>query len=294
MATGEVLSSTLGDALPEMIGKARLVREFVGVWMRTTEQHKQIEGTGMTWTEHSINQLDAQDIQESSRNENWQQFAGTILKVEPQMTQVVIKITDRTYRKIAKVVSGAFGPLAGNSMARKKDEDYLALFASFSTGASPGAGNPMSHGYIAAAKNRTTSNRIEPSNGNVFTVLRGEQIYDVQQELLAGVGTYTVPVGLTEATFRSGFQGTVAGSNVFEDGNIAIGASGAQDMRGATHAREGVLAIAGMAIKTEKDRDIFFGGGADVISMVDEYGFVERSAGNWCYQHLSDGTPPTS
>lgn len=291
---GEVLSGTLADALPEIVGGARLVREFDGVWQRTTDKKTQQEGTGLQWTEYALDQINAQDIQETTQNENFQSFSGTLMGVEPTMTQVIIKITDRTYRKIAKVVSAQFGKLAGNAMARKKDEDYLALFSTFGTGASPGAGNPMSSGHILAAVNRTTSNRNEPSMGNVYTVLRGEQIYDIQSEVLAGVGTYTIPSGMTESTFRSGFRGSVGGSNLFEDGNIAIGASGAQDARGATHAREGVVAVMGMSLKTERDRDMRFGGGADEVSLVDEYAFVERSSGNWCYAHLSDATLPTS
>jgi len=66
------------------------------------------------------------------------------------------------------------------------------------------------------------------------------------------------------------------------------------NVRGATHSREGVVAVIGMDIKEETDRDIHFGGGADEISLVNEYAFVERSAGNWCFAHLHDATAPTS
>ena len=44
-----------------------------------------------------------------------------------------------TYRRIADVVESKIGTLAGNAMARKKDDDYTTLFATFGTGASPGA-----------------------------------------------------------------------------------------------------------------------------------------------------------
>ena len=97
---------------------------------------------------------------------------------------------------------------------------------------------------------------------------------------------------MTEETFRKGFSGTVAGSNVFEDGNIPI--DGSDDARGATHSREGVVAVKGMTLKTETRRDPSFGGGADEIFMTDEYAFVERSASNWAYSHLSDALAPTS
>ena len=63
---------------------------------------------------------------------------------------------------------------------------------------------------------------------------------------------------------------------------------------GATHSREAVVCVNGMALKTETRRDPGFGGGADELFMTDEYGFAERSAGNWAFAHLSDATAPTS
>ncbi|MDZ4250912.1 MAG: hypothetical protein U0990_12625 [Candidatus Nanopelagicales bacterium] len=277
-----------------MIADARIVREYEGVWMRTTDKRTLREGTGLTWHEISLAALEGMDITEQTQNNNPQQMSDTLLSLTPSMVQILVKITDRTYRRIADIVESKMGQLAGNAMARKKDDDYTSLFASFGTGASPGAGQPLSFGHISAAVNRTTSNRNEPSIGNVYTVLRGEQIYDIQNEILAGIGTYTIPSGMTADVFKSGFRGSVSGSNLFEDGNIPIGASGAQDARGATHAREGVVAVQGMSIKTETRRDPGFGGGADEVYMTDEYGFVERSSGNWCYAHLSDATLPTS
>lgn len=296
MAVGETLSSTLGDALPEIIADARIVREYKGTWKRTCTVKNQEEGTGLAWTEYQLGQLNAQGIGESQDNRNYQQFAGTLLSSEPVMSQIIIKVTDRTYRKIAKVVSSKFGGLAANAMERKKDEDYLALFSTFATTTSPGTGNPLSHGHIAAAVANVTSNATEGAMSSVYSVLHGFQIYDLQLEVLAPVGTYEV-TGMTEAVYKQGWRGSVAGSDVFLDNNIDPTGVSSTNGRGATHAREGVYAINGMSIKTERDRDIYFGGGADVISMVDEYSFVENTSRGtqvFAQQHVSDCTAPAS
>lgn len=296
MAVGEVTSGTLGDALPEIVADARIVREYEGTWMRTCDVKRQQEGTGLAWTQFQLAQIEAQDISENQSNNNFQQFAGTLLSSEPVMSQIIIKITDRTYRKIAKIVSGKFGSLAGNAMARKKDEDYLALFSTFSTTASPGTGNPLSHGHIAAAVANAKSNATEPAMSSVYSVLHGFQIYDLQLEVLAPVGTYSI-TGMSESVYKQGWRGSVAGSDVFEDGNINPTGVSSTNGRGSTHAREGVYAVMGMSIKTERDRDIYFGGGADVLSMVDEYSFVENTSRGtqvFCYQHVSDTTAPAS
>jgi hypothetical protein len=296
MAVGETTSGTLGDALPEVVSDARIVREYAGTWKRTCDVRKQEEGTGLAWTQFQLAQLDAQDIQENAENRNFQQLAGSLLTTEPVMSQIIIKITDRTYRKVAKVVSSKFGTLAGNAMARKKDEDYISLFATFATTASPGTGNPLSHGHIAAAARNASSNATEPAMSSVYSVLHGFQIYDLQLEVLAPVGTYEV-TGMSETVYRQGWRGSVAGSDVFEDGNISPTAISSTNGRGATHAREGVIAVMGMDIKEERDRDIYFGGGADVISLVDEYSFVENTSRGtqvFCYAHVSDTTAPAA
>jgi hypothetical protein len=275
-----------------MIADARIVREYEGTWRRTCDVRTLKNNTGLTWHEISLAQLQAQDITETTENENAQQIADTIFSITPSMTQILVKVTDRTYRRIASVVESKMGTLAGNAMARKKDEDYLGLFSTFGTGASPGTGNPLSFGHISAAVNRANSNTTEPASGVVSTILHGFQIKDLQDEIVTGIGTYTVPQGLTEEVYRKGWRGTVAGSQVFEDGNITVNAT--PDARGATHAKEAVVAVMGMSIKTEKRRDPAYGGGADEIFMTDEYGFGERSAGNWAFALLSDATAPTS
>ncbi len=295
MASGETTTGSLSDALPQVVSEARIKKEFEGTWRRTCDIKKQQPNTGLSWTEFSLDKVSRQDITETTDNRNFQQLSGSLQSIEPTMNQIIIKVTDRTYRKIASVVKGKFGGLAGNAMNRGDDEDYLSLFSTFATTNSPGSGNPMSFGYVSSAKVNITSNVTEPSMAEVFTVLHGRQIKDIQDEVLAGVGTYTIPVGMTEEVFRKGFAGTVAGSNVFEDGNITV--DGTPDANGATHSREGVIAAVGMEIKSEADRDLYYGGGADVISLTNEIAFAERKSGTtqvWAYRHFSDATAPTS
>ncbi|TEU00387.1 MAG: hypothetical protein E3J29_01915, partial [Dehalococcoidia bacterium] len=185
---GETYTGSLTDALPEIVADARIVHEDAGVWRRTCDVRRQAPGTGLNWTEFALDQLSGQGITETTDNRNFQQLSGTLLSVEPTMSQIIIKITDRTFRKIAAVVKEKFGGLGANAMNRKEEEDYNSMFSSFGTGASPGTGTPLSFGHIAAAANRIKSNVTETSQAEVFTVLHGYQIYDIQSELLAGVG----------------------------------------------------------------------------------------------------------
>jgi len=292
---GETTTGSLTAALPSIIADARIVREFDGVWQRTCDMRKLAKGTGLAWQEFTLRQINAQAINESTRNENSQTYSGVLLSSTPQMTQVMIEVTDRTYEKVASVVTSKFGGLAGNAMKRKKDEDYLSLFPGFATTASPGTGNPLSFGHLTAAVSNAKSNTTEPTMAEIYAILHGFQIKDVQDEIVSGIGTYTIPTGMTEQVFRQGFMGSVAGANVFEDGNITV--TSTPDAFGAVHAKEGVVGIQGAALKTETRRMPDHGGGSEQVFMTDDYSFVERtSAGTqvWAYLIRSDATAPTS
>jgi hypothetical protein len=292
---GETTTGSLSGALPSIIASARIIKEFDGVWQRTCEKATLATNSGLTWQEYSVNAIEAQDITETSNNTNAQQLSGQLLTSTPQMTQILVKVSDRTKRRLSSNVLAKIGSLAGNAMKRKKDEDYLSLFASFATTASPGTGNPLSFGHITAAVANAMSNATEGAEGAVHAVLHGFQIKDLQDEIVAGVGTYTVPVGMTEEIYRRGWAGTVAGANVWKDDNITITAT--PDANGAVHATMGVVAVQGMSIKTETRRDPAFGGGADEVFMTDEYSFIERTSGTtqvFCYRMLTDATAPTS
>lgn len=260
--------------------------------MKTCEVETLKDNTGLSWTEFSLNQLQAQDITETTENNNAQTVTGSLLTITPAMSQILVKITDRTMRRLASPVVAQMGSLAGLAMARKKDEDYLDLFSTFNGASDPGTGQPLSFGHIASAKNRISSNTTEPAISQVNGVLHGFQIKDLQDETVTGVGTYTVPNGLTEEVYRKGWRGSVANVEVHEDGNITVDST--PDARGAVHAKEAVICVRGMSLKKETRRDPAYGGGADEVFITDEYAFGERSAGNWAYMMLSDATAPTS
>lgn len=291
MPVGENTSQSLAYSLPSIISDARIRAEFEGIMPRVTTREGQDEGTGMSWTRTILEKIEAQDISESQENRNFQQWSAAQISVEPQMTQIVTKVTDRFYRKAAKVVSGKVGQLAGNAMARKKDRDFISIFSTLNTGVSPGSGNPLSFGNINAGINRIRSNTSEPEMGPIHVVLRGEQKYDIQSEILQGIGTYNIPDGMTEDVYKRGWDGSIGGANVWTDDNISVVSNNA---KGAVFAQNALIWVQAMEMANETDRDIYFGGGADVVSLVDEYGFVEDGGGYWAFILTSDATPPTS
>ena len=284
-------TGSLADSKQLVIDSARIVREYEGVWSRTCDVQRLSENTGLSWEEISLAQLSAQSISETTVLENPQSITDALFTVTPTMTGINVIVTDRVYRRMPKSVIAKMGALAQNAIDRKKDEDYLATFATATTTLS-GTGTTLASGIIDAAKSRITSNTTEPAMGTIVTVLHGFQIKDIQDELKSGVGTYAIPSGITEDVFRRGFSGTVGGTNVYEDGNIAITAT--PDARGATHAREAIVMVQGMSPRSTTRRREEIGGGAEEMFIYDEYALGERSPGNWLYGILTDATAPTA
>lgn len=298
MAVGNTTTGSLADSLPLIIDSARLTREQTGVFMRTTETHTLDDNSGLNWEEITVGQLTAQAITELTVLENPQQYTDTLFTLTPAMTGLTTIVTDRTYRRVSSKTIAAMGPAAQNAIQRKKDQDYLTVLDGATTSLC-GAGTTLTSGHISAAARRisspgTSSGVGEPSVGEIFTVLHGIQIKDIQDEIVAGVGTYVVPSGLTEDVYRRGFQGTLFGTNVFEDGNIAVDAS--DDAKGGVHTREAILMIQGRAPHTESKRRPEIGGGADQMFYYDEYIFGERSFVNsyGLYEIYSDAAAPSS
>lgn len=294
MATGVTSTGSLSLSLPYSIAKARQIREFTGQFMRTTDQYTLSEGEGLDWNEISIAQLNAQAVTESTTLNNPQQLQDTLFTTTPIVAGIHIKATNRTWARIAPNVKSQanVGKLAQNAMQRKKDEDYLALASTMTTTASPGTGNPLQSGHIAAARYNISSNTTEPSTSPIHAVLHGFQIKDVRDEIVAGVGTYTVPSGMTEAVFKQGFKGvTVDSVNIWEDGNITIDST--PDANGMVHAQEGVVQVQGRSLKRYERELPDYGGGGMEWFWYDEYQYGIRQS-VWCYLIKSDATAPTS
>jgi hypothetical protein len=292
MPTGNTTTGSLADSQQTIIDSARIVREFEGTYMRTTETHTLPEGTGLNWEEISLAALTAQTVTETTDLNNPQQLSDSLMTATPTMTGLNYVITDRVYRRLPKMVTGKFGQLGQNAIQRKRDQNYLDIFATATTTLC-GTGTTLQSGHLAAGRVRIASNTTERSTGPINCVLHGYGIKDIRDELVSGVGTYAIPSGMTEDVFKRGFMGTtVDGVNVWEDGNITINAT--PDARGGIHAKEAVLFVQGFAPKTETLRRPSIGGGADEMFHYDENVFAERSAGNWLYGLLHDGTVPSN
>ncbi len=292
MATGNTTTGSLADSLDNVRSAARIVREMEGVVPQLVDRQTLGEGIGLSWQEISYSKLTATRVTENTILDNPQQIADSLLTITPTVTAVSTFITDRVKARINKKGLAKMGSLGQNAIERMKDEDGITIFASGATTASPGAGNTLTSGHIAAAKYNISSNSTEPGKAPYRCVLHGFQLKDLFDELVAGVGTYVVNEGPTARMFATGFQLPIAGCEIYEDGNIAINSS--DDATGAVFASDAIVLVQGRAPRVVSVRKEDVGGGGEAVYHYDEYAYGLRSSTNWIQAITSDATAPSS
>lgn len=290
MTTGNTNTGTLNDSLPSIIAEARQVREYEGVMTKVVDVQTLGRGNGLTWNEVSLAKLTAQDITETTELDNPQAITDTLFSVTPTISGIQIVMTDLVQSRISANALAQTGSLGQNAIERKKDIDGLTILDSGTSLA--GAGTALTSGHVAAAISRIQGNATEQGMPPYRMVAHPFQIKDIQDEIVAGVGTYPIDSGLTARVFTQGFSGMLYQAQVFPDGNISI--DSADDAKGGVFPEEGIVLVQGMAPRVTTVRNEALGGGADVLYIYDDYAYGERSAGNWLFELYSDATAPTS
>jgi hypothetical protein len=291
VAIGPTTSGALADSLPTVLQSARIIREFAGVMPRLVDRKRLGAGEGLNWNEIALSQITAQDITETTKLENHQQLVDTLFTITPAQVGLSIKVTDRAKRKISQNVAALIGSLGQRAMNTKKDKNLLAVGASATTDLGA-AGNPMTIGLVSAASSRITGNTTEPGvDMPKYFVGKSFHMKDLYDEITAGIGTYPIPAGLTEQTFRSGFRGSIMDVEAYVDDNITVDAS--SDAIALVFGRDAIVHVEGQSPVAYTDRDNSYGGGSEIMYMYDEYATGVRQQ-VWLYAVTADVTAPTS
>ena len=157
-------------------------------------------------------------------------------------------LTDLAAQSSARDVAGDLGRVLGEGIAKKMDEDLIALFDGFSTSFGATTTELTAADIFKAAATLRANNAI----GSPVAVIHPYQAYNLKANL---TNTFANPNGgdAQNAAMRSGYVGTLAGVDIYESANISIDGSG--DSKGAMF----VPAALGLAlkwdIKIEPQRD---------------------------------------
>lgn len=289
MASGDTTTTSINDAMNTMVASGRMVRDYDPVVPKTVDRERLTEG--LSWIEDRVDLLTAQDVNEQTVMDNPQEYSDTKFSVTPTYSGIMTFITNRTFnRGSSKVTTFLRGQAMSRALQRKKDVDGIAQFALFSTTLS-GTGTTLASGVVSAAKSRITGNTTEPGRGVINAVLHPFGVKDLQDELVAGLGTFAVPEGLTAEFYRRGFNGSIVGVNIWDDGNIAINST--PDARGAIYTKDAIVLVEGETLKSYNRFRPDKGAGGTEFFLYDEYAYGQRRD-VWGFSVLHDATVPVN
>ena len=294
MPTGETTSTSLIDSLPLVVSNARQVREFPVGFMNTVDRQTLPKGAGVAWREIVLARLTAQAVGQTTPLDNPQEITDTLFQIEPEMYGIHTILTRKVMDQISRNVYGQIGSLMQHAIQRRKELDGFAIYdgATFSR---PGAGVTLASGVISAIVTQISGNVTEHAqmDETKYAWLGPYQVHDLQAELGAAVGTYTIQPGATSEAYERGIKAVtmVGGAEIKIGGNIRVDAN--DDAHGGVHARTGIVLVEWEFPDSYTDV-LKNRGGAEAAWLYDGYAYGERSSGTLFGRVLSDAVAPTA
>lgn len=290
---GPNVVANLSEGLNVMVAKARMVRDQESVMARTCDVQRLAEGTGVAWREVRSERLVAQNITDTTELRNPQQYELNLIEFEPTQIGLNVVLTDRVRRRLDRKAFGVLGGQQSQAMDKKKDTDGLAIIDSAPVSLG-GAGQTFVSGFISASTARIRGNNVETGigQGPLNGVLHPYHITAIEDELKGGIGTYILTPGMTEEVYKQGLVGTtsVGMANIWYAGNMTRDSG--NDAKSGVFARNAIVLVEGYSPRSESERWPWYGGGADVAYMYDEYIYGIRR-GEWLFEIFAAADDPT-
>ena len=197
-------------------------------------------------------------------------------------------LTDKLVKQSSDNVFSIVGRQLGDGMARKKDEDVVALYSGFGTDLGS-AGRTMSLANVSAAVAYAKGNKF---GSQVYINHHPFAVWDVANTAVTASTTYPVPKGWTEDLLGNFFSGLrpLNGVPIFEDGNISIDSS--DDAIGVIADKSALAVLKSVDTRTERERDASLRATELVITA--DYGVFELDDSKGAALTLDAGTPATS
>jgi N4-gp56 family major capsid protein len=244
----ETTSTGLSELYTEIVAEAEFVIQEQSI-MKNLVKNYTIAGGGKTVEVPIYSAISASAVAEATDLTNTA-VNPTSVSITASEVGVMTTLTDLARNSAPRNVAADIGRLFGEGIAKKMDEDLIALFDGFSTTLGDGTGQIAVSSIFNAVSTLRASGL--PTN-ECFCVLHPKIAYDLKANL---TNTFANPNAgdLQNEALRSGYVGQIAGVSVFETSNMAnTGTAG--DYKGAVFHKD-ALALAMMQdIKIETQRD---------------------------------------
>jgi N4-gp56 family major capsid protein len=260
-------TTTLNDLLPQITAEAMFVANERSIMRGLVKNYSIPAGSGKTILVPRYPVQSAAVVTEGDEVSNTEVSTdGVTLTV--QTVAIRTLLTDLARTSSASNVVADMGRLFGEAIAKKMDQDLLALFSGFATGVG-GASTAMSAALVAQAVARLRANAV-PSDA-LACVVHPFVAYDLKANLSNTFANPNAGVIQNEA-MQMGYVGTLFGVPVFESSNIAnTGTAG--DYVGAVFHRDalGLAMVNDISIETQRRASFL---GDDIVASA-HYGVGE-------------------
>jgi N4-gp56 family major capsid protein len=241
-------TTTLNDLLPAITAEAMFVASERSIMRGLVKNYSIPAGQGKTITVPRYPVQTAASLTEGNEvSDTNVSTDGVTLTVGTVAIRTLV--TDLIRASAASNVVADLGRLFGEAIAKKMDQDLMALFSGFSTGVG-GASTAMSAALVANAVARLRANAV-PSDA-LACVVHPYVAYDLKANLTNTFANPNAGIIQNEA-MAVGYVGTLFGVPVFESSNIAdTGTAG--DYVGAVFHRDalGLAMIGDINIETQR------------------------------------------
>jgi N4-gp56 family major capsid protein len=267
-------TTTLNDLLPAITAEAMFVANERSIMRGLVKNYSIPAANGKTITVPIYPVQSAAALTEGDEVSN---TAVSTNGVTLTVSTVAIRtmITDLVRASSASNVVADMGRLFGEAIAKKMDQDLLALFSGFSVGVGD-ASTALSAATIANAVARLRANAV-PGDA-LACVVNPYVAYDLKSALTNTFANPNAGIIQNEA-MQTGYVGTLFGVPVFESANIANNGT-AGDYVGAVFHRDalGLAMIGDISIETQRRASFV---GDDIVASA-HYGVGELYDGYGC------------
>ena len=244
----ESTSSTLSELYTEIVAEAQFVASEQSI-MRNLVRNYAITGGGKAVEVPIYAAVSAAAVNEATDLSNTaiNPSSQTITASE---VGVMTTLTDLARNAAPRNVAADIGRLFGEAVAKKQDQDLIALFDGFSTA----VGDGTTAINAAAIFNALSTLRENALNINECAVVLHPKIaFDLKANLTNTFANANAN-DLANEALRSGFVGSLAGMNVFETSNMS-NTGNAGDYKGGAFHRDAIALAEMQGLKIETQRD---------------------------------------
>lgn len=262
----ESTSSTLSELYTEIVAEAEFVIQEKSI-MKNLVKNYTIAGGGKSVEVPIYSAISASAVAEATDLSNTA-VNPTSVTITASEVGVMTTLTDLARNSASRNVAADIGRLFGEGIAKKMDEDLIALFDGFSVTLGDGTGQiAASSIFNAASTLRASGLPVE----ECYAVLHPKIAYDLKANLTNTFANANANDLVNEA-LRSGYVGSIAGIQVFETSNMAnTGTAG--DYKGGIFHKDalGLAMMQDIKIETQRDASLR----ADEIVATAVYGVGE-------------------